>query len=135
MNPKSNINLSEVIINCGKVFLRPDDIICIDLKEDYCVEMEDMRNINSAIEKVAMGCKRAVLTIGGKYTTFSQDALRDSVNPQNFTYTLADAFVIKSIHQRLLAHFYIKVKCPPVPTRYFEKPEEAIAWLLTYKKK
>jgi hypothetical protein len=130
-----DIHLCEQNINCGKVFLRPDDIICIHLKEDYCVEMEDLRTIDAAIKKVAMGRKHPVLSIGGRYTTFSQDALKDSTNPQHFIYTYADAFVTKSTHQRLLANFYVKIKRPPVPTRYFEKTEEAVAWLLSLQTK
>ncbi|MCC6691733.1 MAG: hypothetical protein IT235_09395, partial [Bacteroidia bacterium] len=109
--------ITEINIECGKVFLRHDDIIYIYLKEDYCLEIEDQQDINRAIEKVAKGRKHCVLTVGGQYTTFSQEFIRDATNPTNFTYTIADAFVIKSTHQRLLANFYLKVKKPPVPTR------------------
>lgn len=128
-------NTFEININCGKVFLRRDDIICIDLKEDYVVEMKDQADINVSIEKVAQGRKHPVLTIGGKYTSFSQEVIKNSAAPENFTYTLADAFVIKSIHQRLLANFYVKVIKPPVPTRYFETIDDAVDWLHSLAKK
>jgi hypothetical protein len=41
----------------------------------------------------------------------------------------ADAFVIYSLPQKLVGNFYLKVNKPPVPTRFFKTPEEAIRWL------
>ncbi|MBL7892484.1 MAG: STAS/SEC14 domain-containing protein [Bacteroidia bacterium] len=131
----SNTRTTELSIKCGKVFLRPDNILCIDLKEDHVVEMTDQDDINAAIGKIANGNKYLILTIGGKYTSFSQEVIENSAAPQNFKHTLADAFVINSTHQRLLANFYVKVVKPPVPTRYFEKQEEAIKWLHSLFKK
>ncbi len=120
---------SEVIINCGKIFLRSDNIICLELKEDYTVEMDDQCEINSAIGKIAHGSKYFMLTTGGRYTTFSQEVMKNSAAAENFTNTIADAFVINSIHQRLLANFYVKIVKPPVPTKYFENVEDALKWL------
>jgi len=123
----------DVKIICGNVFLRPDNIICVNLKDDYQIDLPDMIEINNAIEKIANGKKHGVLTVGGKYTSFSQDVIKNSNLPENFTYTIADAFVIISMHQRLLANFYIQVIKPPVPTKYFENTEDAIKWLYTFK--
>ncbi|MBI2272101.1 MAG: STAS/SEC14 domain-containing protein [Bacteroidetes bacterium] len=131
----SDTRTTEISIKCGRVFLRPDNILCIDLKEDYVVEMTDQDEINNAIGKVANGGKYLVLIVGGKYTSFSQEVIENSAAPQNFKHTLADAFIINSTHQRLLANFYVKVVKPPVPTRYFERQEEAVEWLQSLFKK
>jgi len=131
LSSKANAVNSEILISCGNVCLRPDDIICIELNEDYTLELHDLADINSAIAQLASGRKHFVITVGGKYTAFSQDVLKNSNNPSNFTYTIADAFVIKSTHQRLLANFYIRIIKPPVPTRYFENLDMAVAWLQT----
>lgn len=97
--------------------------------------MTDQDDINEAIGKIANGNKYLILTLGGKYTSYSQEVIKNSASPQNFKHTLADAFVINSTHQRLLVNFYMKVVKPPVPTRYFEEQEEAIKWLHSLFKK
>lgn len=121
--------VSSININSGKVFLREDDIIVVDIKEDYFVELKDLKEINLAIEDIARGRKHAIIIIVGVFTNISQEAIKDAANPENFKYTLVDAYIIKSTHQRLLANFYVKIMKPPVPTQYFEKMEDAEAWI------
>ena len=46
-------------------------------------------------------------------------------------FTLADSFVIHSLAQKILANFYLKISKPVLPTKVFNKPDEAEAWLQT----
>ena len=116
-------------IECGTVYFRDDQVICVDLKEDYTIEIKDLEQIVSSIQKLAIGNKYPVVTVGGKYTSFSYEVLREAADPKHHINTSALAFVIKSPHQRLLANFFVKVITPPIPTKYFEKLEEAVEWL------
>ncbi|MCD6017826.1 MAG: hypothetical protein K0S53_947 [Bacteroidetes bacterium] len=47
-------------------------------------------------------------------------------------YSVADAFVLSSMSQRILANFYIKINKPERPTRFFNEPETALIWLKDY---
>lgn len=47
-------------------------------------------------------------------------------------YSVADAFVLSSMAQRILANFYIKINKPERPTRFFNDPETALIWLKDY---
>lgn len=44
-------------------------------------------------------------------------------------YSTADAFVLRSMAQKILANFYIKINKPERPTRFFNDPENALIWL------
>lgn len=44
-------------------------------------------------------------------------------------YSTADAFVLKSMSQKILANFYIKINKPERPTMFFNHAEEALVWL------
>ena len=44
----------------------------------------------------------------------------------------ADAFIVNSLPQRIIANFYLKWNKPVRPTKMFDKEEEAIEWLKNY---
>jgi len=44
-------------------------------------------------------------------------------------YSTADAFVLKSMAQKILANFYLKINKPERPTMFFNHKEEALVWL------
>ncbi len=50
---------------------------------------------------------------------------KNSLNP----YSKADAFVIHSLPQKILANFYLKISKPERPTKFFSNKENALEWL------
>lgn len=50
----------------------------------------------------------------------------------NNPYSKADAFVLNSIAQKILANFYVKINKPERPTKFFNNSEEALIWLKKY---
>lgn len=50
---------------------------------------------------------------------------KNAFNP----YSTADAFVLSSMAQRILANFYIKINKPERPTKFFNDPETALIWI------
>ncbi|MBC7694725.1 MAG: hypothetical protein H7141_04675 [Burkholderiales bacterium] len=53
---------------------------------------------------------------------------KNAFNP----YSTADAFVLKSMAQKILANFYIKINKPERPTMFFNHKEDALVWLKNY---
>ena len=47
-------------------------------------------------------------------------------------YSKADAFVLNSIAQKILANFYTKINKPERPTKFFNDADEALIWLKQY---
>lgn len=119
------------IIKCnfGEAFILEDGIAKIALKEDYEMKLSDLHEMNEVLFKLGNGKKLKVLFTAGLYTTYNQEAIKNSTNLEFYKYNLADAYVVKTLHQRLLATFYINIMKPPIPVKYFDTEEKALAWL------
>jgi hypothetical protein len=62
-------------------------------------------------------------------TQFDDSARVFSASEEGSKYSVAEAFVVKSLSQRLIANFYVKVNKPPIPSKVFNSEKEAIKWL------
>jgi len=61
------------------------------------------------------------------------DELREvSSSPENNQFTLAEAFIVKSLAHRLLANFYMRFNKPAKPAKVVASDEEALEWLSTF---
>ena len=83
-------------------------------------------------EKELGGIKTPTLVIAHESAMVESDVFKNISNNVSNPYSTADAFVIKSIAQRILSNFYLKVSRPERPTRFFNDKEEAITWLKNY---
>jgi len=45
-------------------------------------------------------------------------------------YKIADAFIIHTLSQKIIANFYLKIQKPVVPTKFFSNSMDAEKWLL-----
>ena len=124
-----NTQANSVKINCGTGFLRDDGIVQFNIADDYIIEISDLIEINEGVGKLNGDVKTCNMFVCENYTNISHEAIKYSNDPENFKYTLADAFVVKSMHQKLLANFYITIIKPPVPTKYFMNEAAAVEWL------
>ncbi len=73
--------------------------------------------------------KRPVMIICGEYSNTDTEFLKHLGKNVNDPYSIADAFVLKSLSQRFLAKFYFKFVKPERPTEFFKKEEDALNWL------
>ena len=81
------------------------------------------------VQKEMGGQRLPVLILCGEYTTSDVSFLKHLSKNGNDPYSSADAFVIQSIAQKLLANFYIKMVRPERPTKFFTSKDEARKWL------
>lgn len=84
------------------------------------------------VQKEMGGDCLPVLVLCGEYTTTDVSFMRHLSKNGNDPYSKADAFVIQSIAQKLMANFYIKIFVPERPTKFFTTKEEALTWLEQY---
>ncbi len=81
------------------------------------------------VQKQMGGDCLPVLVLCGEYTTSDVSFLKHLSKNGNDPYSSADAFVIQSIAQKLVANFYIKIVGPERPTKFFTSKEDALKWL------
>lgn len=81
------------------------------------------------VQREMGGTRLPVLVLCGEYTTSDVSFLKHLSKNGNDPYSSADAFVIQSIAQKLVANFYIKMVRPERPTKFFTGKEEAMKWL------
>lgn len=93
-----------------------------------------MLEIHNVKERVSGGKKIPNLVLMGKHSTADKEGRAFSVSEKGSRFRNADAFVITSLAQKIVANFYLKIEKPSVPTRFFTKEEEAVEWLSQFVK-
>lgn len=119
------------IINCdiSKVSLLSEDTLYIDILPDIEFEIKDYNQLMDAALEIGKGKKFYNLINVGEYTTPNHEVRTASSSVEGSIYKLADAFIINSTPQKIIANFYMMFHKPSVPTRFFNSEEKAIEWL------
>lgn len=101
-------------------------LVTVNEKEEFSVE--DLKKLVNAQNELG-GEKLPVLVLCSEHATTNSELLQSISKNENNPYSKADAFVIHSMAQKILANFYIKINKPERPTKFFNNKEEAINWL------
>jgi hypothetical protein len=94
-------------------------------------DLDDLKKLVN-IQKSWGGKKLPVLVVCHENASADVDLLKELSKNKNDPYSRADAFVIASIAQKILANFYIKIFVPERPTKFFNNKDEALRWLHAY---
>jgi hypothetical protein len=113
------------------MFLRDDGIIQVNVK-NHNYSLQNLKDINRAQGKICNGKRRPLLVLGAPFANVDADAREFMASEQSTQYSSAEAFVINSLGQKILANFYLKVNKPGVPTRFFTEQVQAEEWLRNY---
>ena len=97
------------------------EIIC---KDDFMYEKISQKNGEPVL----------VFSIAGKYTGITSEARTYLTKGPHKSFIKAEAFVIQSMAQRIVANFYLKISKPVVPAAYFNNVADAKRWLLGFRK-
>ena len=120
------------IFNLGhsEIFLRKDGIIQLNCGDDVTYEVSQIKENLDCIRSIGNGKKLPVLNVAGKYTNVTRET-REFIAKAEFSIDCisAEAYILRSIAQRITANFYIKINKPKMPTAYFTKEENAVEWL------
>jgi hypothetical protein len=120
--------LESVETNCAKMTLRSDGIIRTEIVDNYDLEIDDARKLMDGYLKLGKGRKTPHLIVF-KHMSMADRAVMKFMAEEANNFGKADAIVIDSKAQKILADFYILVQRPKVPTRFFTLEEDAIEWL------
>lgn len=111
------------------IHLREDGIVEIRCAENHQYEKDDIKEILDATGELTEGKKYPTLTIPGKYSNASKEALDFMFSAHAVVFSSRDAYITKSLPQRILGNFYLNVKKPLIPTKLFTSEKTAAAWL------
>jgi hypothetical protein len=123
-------------ITCTKsvVCLEEDNVLYVDIQPEVSFELEDFLELKNAAKELGQGKKFYNLIHVGEFTIPNDAARTASTSHEGSTYKLADAFVIHSFSQKLVANFYLSYHKPVVPTRFFTCLKDAREWLYGIRK-
>ena len=108
------------------------EIICQD---EFMYDVSHIKENHSVLEKIYQKKGEPVLvySIAGKYTGITSDASSYLSKGPHKNFIKAEAFIIHSTTQRLLANLYfLRIMKPPVPAAYFKKVADAEKWLMKF---
>jgi hypothetical protein len=108
---------------------REDGIIELHSNENHVYSIDDVKENVEAFGKLSDFKKVPVLIIGGSFSTLAPETRKFMASEESLVYSKAEAFLLRSLAQKILINFYIKFDKPLVPTKVFTKEEEAIKWL------
>ncbi|HEY6160521.1 MAG TPA: hypothetical protein VI112_04840 [Bacteroidia bacterium] len=111
------------------VTLRPDGIIHTHFFSAMKIELEHVMKINEACGELTRGAKVPMFIDGDEQTIPSESAMRYVSQKNSNPYALAEAYILKSLAQKLIADLYLRFNRPGRPTRMFTKEGEALQWL------
>jgi hypothetical protein len=114
------------------VELRSDGLVHVKVKGNEEIEIKNVVEVVSSLEKFWQGKKFPLLIVVGEYTLPSADARAYIATPESDPYASAEAYVIQSLSQKLVGNVYLSLNKPARPTRLFNSEEKAIEWLKTF---
>ncbi|MES2515578.1 MAG: hypothetical protein V4580_15590 [Bacteroidota bacterium] len=100
----------------------------ITMEDDGVFGFEEL-DLLVAAQKIFGEKKLPVIVMCGEYSSTDIEFIKHLAKNENDPYSKADAFVLKSIAQRLMANFYIKIVVPERPTKFFNKRTDAYQWI------
>jgi hypothetical protein len=115
-----------------KVLKRDDGIIEITCSENLTYDVEHLYEMHAATSRLVNKQRVPALFIVGKNTNITHDAMKYGATEEATQFSLAEAYVIHSVAQKILANFYLRIHKPPIPTKFFDDRRSAEEWLRTF---
>jgi hypothetical protein len=110
-------------------------LVKLDASQHDHMGAEEAIEIAEAIAEICNGEKHCILTdssgVVGQVEPLAREIL--STHAGYSKVRKAEAFVVESLANRLIANFYIKFNRPKNPTQIFNSYDRALAWLRTQK--
>lgn len=126
---------NQVELSIATISIPEKGILHVHIKEEDELSLENAKEIVAARTKLAEGNKLAILyTSATRFVIPSKEVREYVATEERSSLVLADAFIIRSLAQRLAVRFYIRFNRPVRPTKFFENKEQALEWLRTFVK-
>ncbi len=116
----------------AKITLRQDGILHVHIKVESNFELKHSMEIVEARTRMVKGNIHPILYTSNHFVIPSNEVREYVASDSRSALVSADAFVINSLPQRLMASMYKKINKPVRPTRFFSNEQDALPWLKQY---
>ena len=110
--------------------LRSDGIVESQCADNFTYEVQHIIENLEYLKTLVKEEKLLILNCVAPFTQISTEARDLLASGTHSNIIKAEAFVIHSLAQKLIAQFFIKVNKPVVKANYFKDKREAEKWLL-----
>lgn len=125
--------VQQVDFDVFSVAQRSDEIYVVEVKAGKEFTIANMVELLAGLKKLGGGKRLPVLVLCKELATTNAEMMNYLAQEDSNPYSLADAFVLSSFNQKLMANFYMKIIRPKRPTKFFTSEAEAVEWLMNYK--
>ncbi len=119
------------VIDCkiSRVSLKNENTLFIDIEPDHIFESSDFIELKSAAKELGDGKRLYNIINVGDLTIPNKESRELSCSEEGSIYKKADAFVIHSLAQKIIANLMFKINKPVVPTKFFNSIRDAERWI------
>lgn len=125
---------AKIDIGHTQILMRDDGTVVVEASNRLYTNF-DIKEIHQSIRTINQGQKVLLLLKADQYTSIDQSARQYLSTEEAGKQSIAEAYVIKSLSQRMLLNFLMKVNGTPVPSRFFTSIIEAENWLNAFRTK
>lgn len=115
------------------VSIRNDGIVLVSVKANIEIDIKEVKQVVNALETIFEGKKFPLLIVTGEYTLPTPEARAYIATAESDPYASAEAYVVKSLSQKLVGNVFLSFNKPARPTRIFNSEEKAVEWLQQFK--
>ena len=121
--------IQEIDLTHTVLRMRDDGIVQVNFNDKLEIDTNEARDILNAQKELSKGKKVLVLNVAGKQTTATSAARDFAASDEATKYTLAEAYVVNNLAQKLVGNFYVNFHKPKAPTKIFTNETDAVNWL------
>ena len=114
----------------AQISIIEDNICYFHYQENTHLELDDYLENHKVYNELNVDQNLKILAEFPKHVSFSVEARKYA--EMAALDTIAQAIVIHSLPQRIIARFYHRMRKNDFPVKVFNKKHEAVAWLLTF---
>lgn len=109
--------------------MRNDGIIQINFGNKTDLDVKEVREILVATGYLTKSEKVLILNIAGSQTSATSAARDFAASDEATIYTLAEAYIVNNLAQKIIGNFYVNFHKPKAPTKIFTNETDAVKWL------
>ncbi len=112
-----------------KVSLVQKNIVYVKIRKEKNIDFDDYKKIKKVVLSLAARLDFYQIIHLGKNTLLDQQMLKSYVEETSVDKLKAEAFVVKTLAQRMILRQIVKDKRKRIPIKVFKNPEQAMIWL------
>jgi hypothetical protein len=126
---------SQIDFGHSLILKRCDGIIEIRCADDFTYDVAHIIENHNYLKSICNNHKLLILNFTSPYTSITSEARTYIAKGKHQSFIVAEAFLIHSLPQRILANFFTRISQPKVYSSFFnyKDKESAEKWLIQFK--